>query len=256
MPRASTTMCRFDSSLPRSVGLGPVSWPPGLEALAPSMLTRSQSIWSCSRSRRSIAKCSRCHTPAACQSRRRRQYVMPLPKPSSCGRSSHGIPVCSTYRMPLSAARSSTVRRRPPLRRGSELGDQRFQRHPQLIADFASCHAADDTTFAASPLGCVSDSNTRLGEATTSFAAGREPASSPSSPRPDQGRRGERHCWYLRCWYVLIPTDSPAVTEQSLVTLGARCPSGGAERGILGETWGCLRAGLVPPTGIEPVSSA
>lgn len=95
--------------------------------------------------------------------RRRRQHVMPLPKPSSCGRSSHGIPVRSTYRMPLSAARSSTVRRRPPLRRGSELRDQRFQRHPQLIADFASCHAADDTTFAASPLGCVSDSNTTIG---------------------------------------------------------------------------------------------
>lgn len=95
--------------------------------------------------------------------RRRRQHVMPLPKPSSCGRSSHGIPVCSTYRMPLSAARSSTVRRCPPLRRGSELRDQRSQRHPQLIADFASCHAADDTTFAAPPLGCVSDSNTTIG---------------------------------------------------------------------------------------------
>ncbi len=29
MPRASTTMCRFDPSLPRSVGLGPVSSPSG-----------------------------------------------------------------------------------------------------------------------------------------------------------------------------------------------------------------------------------
>lgn len=29
MPRASTTMCRFDPSFPRSVGLGPVSCPPG-----------------------------------------------------------------------------------------------------------------------------------------------------------------------------------------------------------------------------------
>lgn len=28
-PRASTTRCRFVPSLPRSVGLGPVSWPPG-----------------------------------------------------------------------------------------------------------------------------------------------------------------------------------------------------------------------------------
>ncbi len=96
--------------------------PRGLETLAPSRLARSQSIWSCSRSRRSIARCSRCHTPAACQSRRRRQHVMPLPKPSSCGRSSHGMPVCSTYRMPLSAARSSTVRRRPPLDDGVSSG--------------------------------------------------------------------------------------------------------------------------------------
>ncbi len=96
--------------------------PRGLETLAPSRLARSQSIWSCSRNRRSIARCSRCHTPAACQSRRRRQHVMPLPKPSSCGRSFHGIPVCSTYRMPLSAARSSTVRRRPPLGDGENSG--------------------------------------------------------------------------------------------------------------------------------------
>ncbi|MGF6653656.1 hypothetical protein OKW34_004245 [Paraburkholderia youngii] len=29
MLRASTTMCRFDPSFPRSVGMGPVSWPPG-----------------------------------------------------------------------------------------------------------------------------------------------------------------------------------------------------------------------------------
>ncbi|CAG9193661.1 hypothetical protein BGLA2_1080081 [Burkholderia gladioli] len=60
----------------------------------------------------------------------------------------------------------------------------------------------------------------------------------------------ERHCWYLRCWYVLIPTkiptDSPAVTERSLVTLGARCPSGGAERGIFSETWGCWGQGWSP----------
>ncbi len=44
------------------------------------------------------------------------------------------------------------------LGRGSELRNQRFQSHPQLVADFASCHAADDTTSAASCLGCVSGS--------------------------------------------------------------------------------------------------
>lgn len=72
--------------------------------------------------RRSIAKCNRAHTPAACQSRGRRQHVIPLPKPSSCGKSSHGIPVCRTYRMPFSAGRSSTARRRPPLGDGVKTG--------------------------------------------------------------------------------------------------------------------------------------
>lgn len=96
--------------------------PWGLGTLVPSRLARFQSIWSCSRNRRSIARCSRFHTPVACQARSRRQHVMPLPKPSSCGRSSHGMPVCRTYRMPFSASRSSTVRRRPPLVDGLNAG--------------------------------------------------------------------------------------------------------------------------------------
>lgn len=96
--------------------------PRGLDTLAPSILARSQSIWSCSRKRRSSARCSCSHTPAACKSRSRRQHVMPLPKPSSCGSSSHGMPVCSTYRMPSKAARSSTVRRRPPFGEGVNTG--------------------------------------------------------------------------------------------------------------------------------------
>ncbi len=96
--------------------------PRGLGTLAPSILARLQSIWSCSRSRTSMARCSLSHTPPACQSRRRRQQVMPLPKPSSWGRSSHGIPVCNTYRMPLNAARSSTERRRPPLGEATNSG--------------------------------------------------------------------------------------------------------------------------------------
>ncbi|MGF6662052.1 hypothetical protein QF000_008012 [Paraburkholderia atlantica] len=96
--------------------------PRGLATLAASRLARSQSIWSCSRNRRSSARCSCSHTPATCQSRSRRQHVMPLPKRSSCGRSSHGMPVCSTYRMPSKAARSSTVRRRPPFGDGVNTG--------------------------------------------------------------------------------------------------------------------------------------
>jgi len=95
--------------------------PRGLATAAPSMLARVQSIWSCSRRRVSMARCRRPQTPLVCQSRRRRQQVMPLPKPSSCGRSSHGIPVCNTNRMPFSAARSSTLGR-PPFGEGSTVG--------------------------------------------------------------------------------------------------------------------------------------
>lgn len=65
----------------------------------------------------------------------------------------------------------------------------------------------------------------------------------------------ERHCWYLLV-PTKIPTLSPAVTEQRWVTMGARRPPDGLERGVSCESWGRFGAWLVPPTGIEPVSSA
>lgn len=77
----------------------------------PSILARLQSIWSCLRRQVSRAKCRRSQMPPGCQSRRRRQHVMPLPKPNSCGKSSHAIAVCNTNKMPFSAARSSTLGR-------------------------------------------------------------------------------------------------------------------------------------------------
>ncbi|NKA10412.1 hypothetical protein GO298_03658 [Ralstonia solanacearum] len=122
-PRRSTARWRLLSSLPRSVGFGPVCLlaPGGLATVALSMLARPQSIWSCSRRRLSSAKCSRSQTPSACQSRKRRQHVIPLPKPNSFGRSSHGIPVCKTNRMPFSAARSP-ARGWPPLAEGFTTG--------------------------------------------------------------------------------------------------------------------------------------
>lgn len=97
--------------------------PRGLGTDEPSMLARLQSIWSCSRRRTSMAWCSLSHTPAAFQSLSRRQQVMPLPQPRDCGRSSHGMPVCSTNKMPLRAASSLTLRRRgPPLVEGVKTG--------------------------------------------------------------------------------------------------------------------------------------
>jgi len=103
-------------------GVGPrVRAPRGLGTLAPSMLTRLKSSLSALRNSASSNRCSRCHTPAACQSRSRRQHVMPLPKPNSWGSSSQGMPVRSTKRMPLRAC-SSLSRGRPPLAEGVTTG--------------------------------------------------------------------------------------------------------------------------------------
>jgi hypothetical protein len=54
--------------------------------LVESMLARDQSIWSASPRRWSSTRSSRRQTPAACQSRSRRQHVGPLPQPISVGR--------------------------------------------------------------------------------------------------------------------------------------------------------------------------
>lgn len=70
-----------------------------------------------SRSRRQIFS----HTPASCQSRRRRQHVIPDPHCISAGKYSHGVPVLKTKRIPVSAARSGT-RGRPPFGFGGSGG--------------------------------------------------------------------------------------------------------------------------------------
>ena len=79
---------------------------------ARTLLARDQSIRSAACNRRSNSRWSFSQTPAFCQSRSRRQQVMPLPQPSSLGKSSQPMPVLSTKRMPLSAARSG-IRFRP-----------------------------------------------------------------------------------------------------------------------------------------------
>ena len=56
----------------------------------------------------SNSSCKRCHTPARFHSARRRQQVIPDPKPNSCGRNSHWRPVCSTNKIPHSTCRSGT----------------------------------------------------------------------------------------------------------------------------------------------------
>jgi hypothetical protein len=66
--------------------------------------------------------CTFCQTPWACQSRSRRQHVIPLPQPNSWGKYSQGMPVRSTKRMPVRVARLG-MRRRPPLGRGGGEGN-------------------------------------------------------------------------------------------------------------------------------------
>src|SRR5581483_8501926 len=86
--------------------------PPNARTCELSIAARSQSIRSASLSFASSSSCSRCHTPACCHSRRRRQQVTPEPHPISCGRYSHGIPVRSTNKIPVNTLRSS-IRLRP-----------------------------------------------------------------------------------------------------------------------------------------------
>lgn len=73
-----------------------------------SITARDQSSFFATRSFFNSTRCSWSHTPASFHAARRRQQVMPDPKPSSCGRYSHWIPVCSTNRIPHRACRSGT----------------------------------------------------------------------------------------------------------------------------------------------------
>ena len=76
-----------------------------------STAAREKSIWSATRSLVSSSSCKRSHTPAACQSRRRRQQVAPEPPQISAGRSCQRSPVLRTNKIPVSAARFETGRR-------------------------------------------------------------------------------------------------------------------------------------------------
>ena len=75
-----------------------------------SSLSASASLWG-------STQWSTSHTPAACQSRSRRQHVIPEPQPISGGSNSHGVPVRNTKTMPVSTARSG-MRGLPPRGRG------------------------------------------------------------------------------------------------------------------------------------------
>jgi hypothetical protein len=71
-----------------------------------STTAREKSILSAPRSLFKRVRWTVSHTPAFCQSRNRRQQVMPV-QPIARGRSSHGIPVFKTNRIPVSTVRLS-----------------------------------------------------------------------------------------------------------------------------------------------------
>lgn len=75
---------------------------------AESTTAREKSICSACRNLLSKTLWILSHTPAFCQSRRRRQQVIPEPQPISKGRSSHAMPVLSTKRIPVSTSLSGT----------------------------------------------------------------------------------------------------------------------------------------------------
>jgi len=77
-------------------------------------------------------KCIRSQTASCCQSRRRRQQVIPDPQPSSFGNICHGIPLRSTTRMPVTPARSGTGGR-PPFGRGGEGGRSGSNEIPHCV---------------------------------------------------------------------------------------------------------------------------
>jgi len=104
----------------RGVGPGDLA-PPFAGTRRLSRLARDHAMRSALPNRSSKVRCNRSHTPACCQSRSRRQQVTPLPQPISWGSNSHGIPLRSTNRMPVSVARSGT-RGRPPLGFGGSAG--------------------------------------------------------------------------------------------------------------------------------------
>ena len=90
---------------------------------ARSMQARLQSMRSADRSRPSNSQRELVPKVAACQSRGRRKHVMPDPHPISSGSISNWMPVRSTNRIPVSAARSGT--RSLPLRdRGGTTGSK------------------------------------------------------------------------------------------------------------------------------------
>jgi hypothetical protein len=97
--------------------------PPGAGTVEESIAALVQSMRSALPSRSKNTLWRRSQTPAFCQSRKRRQQVIPEPQPICGGSISQGRPVMSTNRMPVRTARFGRGGR-PPLGRGFSGGSK------------------------------------------------------------------------------------------------------------------------------------
>jgi hypothetical protein len=139
-PRPSQIRWRLLPRLARSVGFGPV-WSPPYTARMQQLSTtaRDQSIWSSRASQSSSAQWIRSHTPACCQSRKRRQHVIPDPHPSSCGSICQGIPLRRTKTIPVRHARSETAVDHPVAVVEDSARTARQDPTTDLVAAWRSC---------------------------------------------------------------------------------------------------------------------
>lgn len=112
--------------------------------LALSRQARDQSMRSASPRRSRSTRWRRSYTPATCQSRNRRQQVTPDQQPVWTGRYSQGMPVLSTRRMPVNAARSGTRGRPPWSMAGS--GAAAGRRSPTIRRKGVACSWPRSTT--------------------------------------------------------------------------------------------------------------
>lgn len=87
-----------------------------------SAITREKSSRSALRNLANRTRCSVSQTPAFCQSRARRQHVMPEPQPNFLGSISHGKPDCRINRVPVNTRRSSRRLRPGGVLRGDGAG--------------------------------------------------------------------------------------------------------------------------------------
>ena len=146
-PLAITGDMTLRTVLPAIRGIGASLLPPkSARTEQLSTMTFDQSMASANPSSSSNTRHTCCQTPATCQSRNRRQHVIPLPHPSSGGSNSQAQPVRATNRMPVSAWRFGT-RGRPPFGFGGSGGNSgsiRFHNSSESNGLAISCSSMNE----------------------------------------------------------------------------------------------------------------